>query len=249
MISMATARSSSISCVERSRISMRLSILCPDPALISGIVAEGDEAGHVFLTDVTAFGGDFGDNVEVGEAHVLHVSFGHAVEALLHAIGKDAGHAKHFGTGFAEHLHHVEHGATGGNKVFDDHDFLAGFEAAFNLVAAAVVLGAGAHITHGQAHDVAHDTGMGDTGGAGTHKHFTFGVVFAHDLGKAVFHLVTHFGGGEGQAVVAVHGALDAAGPGEGFVGAEEHSFDGKKAFGDKLFTRHGRAPYMDKRE
>ena len=219
---------------------MRLSIFGSDPALVGGIVAEGDEAGHVFLADVAAFGGHFGDDVEVGEAHVLHIGFGHAFEALLHAVGEDAGHAEHFGTGFTEHLDHVEHGTAGGDEVFDDHDLLAGFEAAFDLVAAAVVLGAGAHIAHGQAHDVAHDGGMGDAGGAGAHEHFAFGVDFTHDLSQAVFHVVAHFGRGQGEAVVAVHRALDAAGPGEGFVGAEEHGFDGKKVFGDKLFAGHG---------
>ena len=39
------------------------------------------------------------------------------------------------------------------------------------------------------------------------------------------------------------NGAFDAPGPGERLIGAEKHGFDGKKVFGDKLFTGHGGAP------
>ena len=43
-------------------------------------------------------------------------------------------------------------------------------------------------------------------------------------------------GSGEGQAVVAVDGALDAAGPGEGLVRPQEHRADAQQIVGDFTF-------------
>ena len=46
-------------------------------------------------------------------------------------------------------------------------------------------------------------------------------------------------GGGEGQAVVAVNGAFDAAGPGERLVGAQKDRADAEKIMGNGVFQIH----------
>ena len=69
-------------------------------------------------------------------------------------------------------------------RVLDDHDFLALFQFALDLVAAAVVLGPGTHVAHGQAEDVGGDGGVGDAGGGGAHQHFAVRVVVADGFAR-----------------------------------------------------------------
>ena len=83
---------------------------------------------------------------------------------------------------------------------------------------------------------MAHDGGMGDACGGGAHQHFHVGIVLPDQLHQALLHLGTDGGGGEGQAVVAVDGALDAAGPGEGLVRPQEHRADAQQIVGDFTF-------------
>ena len=54
--------------------------------------------------------------------------------------------------------------------------------------------------------------------------------------GQTLLHIQADFRGGEGQAVVGVHRAFDAAGPGEGLIRAEEHGLDLEKVFRDDFF-------------
>ena len=63
---------------------------------------------------------------------------------------------------------------------------------------------------------------VGDTGGGGAHQDLCLRVVVPDQLRKAVFHIQPHLRRGEGQAVVAVHRAFYAAGPGKGLVRAEK---------------------------
>ena len=86
-----------------------------------------------------------------------------------------------------------------------------------------MVLLPGADIAHGQAQQVGGDGGMGNPGGGGAHQNLRPRVFPADGLSHGPLHIVPHLGGGEGQAVVAVHGALDAAGPEEGLLRAEEY--------------------------
>ena len=65
--------------------------------------------------------------------------------------------------------------------------------------------------------------GMGDAGGRGAHKHLAFRIMFHYESGEADLYLLPPLRGGEGQPVVTVDRALDAAGPGERFLRAEEY--------------------------
>ena len=58
----------------------------------------------------------------------------------------------------------------------------------------------------------------------------------ADQLHQALLHGRADGGSGEGQAVVAVDGALDAAGPGEGLVRPQEHRADAQQIVGDFTF-------------
>jgi len=79
-----------------------------------------------------------------------------------------------------------------------------------------------------------------DTGGGGAHQHFDLGVVCANGLSQCIFHMVSHFGGGEGEAVVAVYGAFDAAGPCKGLFRTEEYGLDAEQIFCNKsLYIGH----------
>ena len=91
-----------------------------------------------------------------------------------------------------------------------------------------MVLVAAAHVAHGQVHHVRHNGRVGDARGGRAHEHLHIRIFTADNFHQAVFHLVAHLGRGQGQAVVAVNGALDAAGPGEGFLGPEKHRADGQ---------------------
>ena len=102
-----------------------------------------------------------------------------------------------------------------------------------------MVLAAGADVAHGQAHEVAHDGGVGDARRRSAHENFHTGIVLADEVHQPLLHVGADLRGGEGQAVVAVDGAFNAAGPGEGLVRAEEHRADGEQVVGDGLFTGH----------
>ena len=82
---------------------------------------------------------------------------------------------------------------------------------------------------------MAGDGGVGDAGGGGAHEDLGVRVLPADGLGEGVFHVVSHLGRGEGQAVVAVDRALDAAGPGEGLLRAEEDRLDLQQVLRDGL--------------
>ena len=70
------------------------------------------------------------------------------------------------------------------------------------------------------------DGGVGDAGGGGAHEDFHRGVFLPDGLRKGGLHVVSHFRRGEGEAVVTVDRAFDAAGPGEGFFRPEEDGFN-----------------------
>ena len=64
---------------------------------------------------------------------------------------------------------------------------------------------------------------MSDSGGRGSHKNFSLGVIFADDISESVFDVGSDLGSGEGKSVIAINGGFNAAGPSEGFFGAEEN--------------------------
>ena len=99
-----------------------------------------------------------------------------------------------------------------------------------------MVLVAGADVAHGQVHQVAHDGRVSDAGGGRAHQHLRIRVMGADQLHQALLHGRADGGSGEGQAVVAVDGALDAAGPGEGLVRPQEHRADAQQIVGDFTF-------------
>ena len=83
--------------------------------------------------------------------------------------------------------------AAGGDEVLDDHDLLALFQLALDLVAAAVILGAGAHVAHGQA------AGCGRRWRRGRCRRWRCpsalrspGSCLLDGLGEAVFHVQAH---------------------------------------------------------
>ena len=80
------------------------------------------------------------------------------------------------------------------------------------------------------------DGGVGDARRARTHQHLHIGIVGANDLAQRTFHLRAHLGCGQNQAVVAVDGTLDAAGPSEGLVRAKEYCADGEQSLRDAAF-------------
>ena len=186
--------------------------------------------------DVVLLCRDSGDDVEVGQAVVLHVGGGEAVKALLHPIGEDARNAQYLRARFTQDVHNVQNAAAGGDEVLDDDDLLARLKAAFDLVFAAVVLAGRAHIAHGKAHHVADDGRVRDACRACAHQDLRVGVIGADELAQRAFHLCAHLGRGQDQAVVAVDGTLDAAGPGEGLVRAEKDRADGEQALCNAAF-------------
>ena len=112
-------------------------------------------------------------------------------------------------------------------------------ELALNLVLPAMVFRPGTDVTHGECQQVGGDGCVGNASGAGAHEDLGLGVVFLHDGGQALLHIQADLVVGEGQAVVAVDGALDAAGPGEGLVRAEEHRLDFQQVFRDLQLVVH----------
>ncbi len=86
---------------------------------------------------------------------------------------------------------------------------------------------------------MAADGGVGDAGGGGAHEDFALGVVFAYEGDEAFLDVGADFGGGEGEAVVTVDGAVDAACPSKGVVGTEEDGSDGEEVVGDLLRESH----------
>ena len=85
---------------------------------------------------------------------------------------------------------------------------------------------------------MADDGGVGDARGGRAHQHLNLGKVLAHQRGQPLFDLGAHCGRGQRQAIVAIDGALDAAGPGEGLVGAEDDGLNAQKSLCNLLF--HG---------
>ena len=103
----------------------------------------------------------------------------------------------------------------------------ADIEAALDLVLTAVILGAGADITHRQIQYMRCDRGMGDAGCGCSHNHLCFGVFMPDRLSDGIFHVDTDVRRGEDEPVVAVDRAFNAAGPGERLVGPEKNCFNG----------------------
>ena len=107
-----------------------------------------------------------------------------------------------------------------------------------------MVLGAAAHIAHGEAELVGGDRGVGDAGRGGSHDDLGLGVLLPYDLGYALLDVLAHLGVGQGEAVVAVDGALDARSPGEGLIGTEEDRLDAEQVLGDGCLVDHELSPW-----
>ena len=91
------------------------------------------------------------------------------------------------------------------------------------------------------------DGGVGYARRGRAHEHFGLGELARHRLGYGGLDHTAHVGRREDEAVVAVDGALYAAGPGEGLLRPEEHRADGQKAAGHALFYFvHAFAPPMN---
>ena len=157
----------------------------------------------------------------------------------MHAVGKDAHHAQHVGPGVPQRLHHADDAAAGGDQVLNDHHALARLQPALDLILAAVILAAGADISHGQTQNMAGNGGVGDAGGGGAHQHLRCGIELAHGVGNGLLHLIAHLRRGEDQAVVTVNGAFDAAGPEKRLLRPEKNGSDGEQAAGDGVANVH----------
>ena len=101
MIFAPRSTSSSISSTLSSRMSIKLLtfsilVLSANPALVGGVVPEGENPGDILRLDIALVRRRLGDYVEIGEADVPHVRSGEAVEALFHAVGEDADNAKYY---------------------------------------------------------------------------------------------------------------------------------------------------------
>ena len=161
---------------------------------------------------------------------------GQPVQALLEPVSEDGCDAENLGTRLPQRLYNFNAAAGGGDQVLHHNDLLALLQPALDAVLAAVVLVAGADVAHGQVHQVAHDGRVSDAGGGRAHQHLRIRVMGADQLHQALLHGRADGGSGEGQAVVAVDGALDAAGPGEGLVRPQEHRADAQQIVGDFTF-------------
>ena len=204
-----------------------------DPAFVRRIVPEFQQTGHILRRDITFLRAHLGDGIQVRQAHVLHAGLRHALHALLHAVGEDAHHAQHLSARFPQGLHGFQHAAAGGDQILHDHDLLALVQTALDAVLAAVVLIAGADVAHGQAQQVGGNGGVGDTGGGGAHQDLRLRILPLHGIGDGLLHLVPGFRSGEDQPVIAVDGALDAAGPGKGLLRAEKDRLDLQQTLGN----------------
>ena len=76
---------------------------------------------------------------------------------------------------------------------------------------------------------------MGDSGGRGSHQHLGFGEFRADDFGEARLDMAADDRGRQGQPVVAVDRAFDAARPGERLFGAQEYRADRQQVFSNFL--------------
>ena len=160
---------------------------------------------------------------------------GQPLQPLLHPVGEDADDAQHLRPRVPEGLHHLNDAASGGDQILHHHHLPALFQPALNLVLPAMVLLSGADIAHGQPQQMGGDGGVGNAGGSGAHERFHVRVFPADGLGQGVLHIAAHLGVGEGQAVVAVHRALDAAGPDKGLLRAEEYRANLQQVLGNFL--------------
>ena len=104
-----------------------------------------------------------------------------------------------------------------------------------------MILVAGANVAHGHTKQVGGDGGVRDAGGGGSHEHLRVGVVLADELCQPLLNVRAHSRGGQGETVVAVYRAFDAACPCEGLFRAEVYGADGQEVSGD-LFLQfsHG---------
>ena len=243
MIAQAVSMSSMISCGVNCIMSIRCFIsrltFCLDPALVGGVFAEGQQPRDVGLGDVALLRTRAGDGVQIREAHVFDLRGGEPLHALFHAVGKDAHDAEHLRAGLPQHVHDLKDTAARGDQILHHDDLLALFQPPFDLVLAAVVLAGRAHIAHGKAHHMADDGGVGDAGRGRAHEHLRLRILAPDRLGDGALDQITRLGRGQDEAVVAVDGALDAAGPRERLLRAQKHCLDREQAARNFVFDIH----------
>ena len=68
------------------------------------MIAEGKQAGDVTALDQAVPRGHGHNGVEIGQRDVAHMGGGHAVKALLHAVGEQAGDPQHLRARIAQRL-------------------------------------------------------------------------------------------------------------------------------------------------
>ena len=83
------------------------------------------------------------------------------------------------------------------------------------------------------------DGGVGDAGRGRAHEHLRLRILALDRLGDGALDQITRLGRGQDEAVVAVDGALDAAGPRERLLRAQEHRLDREQAARNFVFDIH----------
>ena len=131
---------------------------------------------------------------------------------------ENADYAKHLRAGVSQGFHCLQNRARGGYKVLYDYYFLTRFKPSLYLVGPAVVLGRASYIAHGKSHDVSRDRRVGNTCGTCPHKHFNVRIILPYHLRHGLLNDRPCFRRGQGEPVVAVYGAFDAACPCEGVI-------------------------------
>ena len=197
---------------------------------------ELNQPDNVFLLDIVLLHCNSSDHIKICQAHVLHVCRGQPLETLFHAVGEDAHHTEHLRACRAQNLHHVQNASAGGNEVLHHYDLLTLFKSSFDLVLPAMVLARAADIAHWKLHHVSDNGRVRDTCRARAHKHLRLRIFALNGLHDRRLHLRAHIGCSENQAIVAVDGAFDAAGPGEGLVRTEEYRTDGEQSLRNAAF-------------
>ena len=202
----------------------------------SRVVAEGEDALLPALADAAFLFGHFHEDVQVAEGVVLDIRGGKAFQAALHAVGEDADDAQHLGTGLPKGLDYVDGATAGGDKIFNHNDFRSRVHLTLDPVRPAMALSFAPDITHRQVQNGGRDGGVSDARGGSAHEHLAIGVIPLHKQGKAVLHLLPHARRGKCETVVTINRALNAAGPGKGLLGPQEHGSDREKRGCDLTF-------------
>ena len=184
-----------------------------------------------------------GDGIQICQAHALDLRLDHALNALFHAVGEDAHDAQHLGACLAQRRDRIQHAAAGGDEVLDHDDPLPRLEPALNLIFSAVVLAARAHIAHGQAEQMRGDGGVGDARRGGAHQNLRLRKLTVYCVRNGALDCLTHGGGGENEAVIAIDRAFDAARPGKRLLRAQKDRADGEQALSDPAADVHIHVP------